>query len=34
VAVGLVADCETVRVVWDDGDVATTLGSYECPAAP
>ncbi|MFC7226193.1 hypothetical protein N0B31_02160 [Salinirubellus salinus] len=33
VAVGLAAECETVRVVWDDGDVATTLGISECPDA-
>lgn len=31
VAVGLAADCETVRVVWDDGSNAATLGYYECP---
>jgi len=33
VAVGLAADCEAVRIVWDDGNVAATLGIYECPAA-
>jgi hypothetical protein len=33
VAVGLAADCEAVRVVWDDGNVAATLGYYECPGA-